>query len=1391
MTPFVGRQQERQTIRTVLEARGPALVVVRGSSGVGKTALVDQALRDIADTAPIVGRAKYVEQTTSAGLTPVIDALSQAVDAALDRLYDPVAGAASLRDLLGVQFDTLLAAGFDVSGGEARTAPLKVSSLQGRDGTVRLVDAAVRVLQWLEGFALPVVLFIDDWHRAPNEAIGFVHACTHRPAASALKLVLAARSEGAMPLPPGARVIEMAPLDAAQQLQLLTGLFENPSKARAMQEWLGNHASGLPFELNEVALALDRARAFTGTAEALRVDPVRAAAIDHRDISQIIAQRTRALAPSVQRVGTAAALWGDRVDLDILARYLAEPYAAIVAAVESLQAHGLLFIEGGEAVFAHDRIRASLLGTPDNAALRGLAGAMADIALAEDGDAHRQTALRLKLLGGIDGGADLRLTTLFAAGAAAARPAAQFDLAAEFGEAAWAIFRRLGMPDGSERVPVLREACFAAAHRRQIDATRERSRLMIAAATNKRELAEAYERSVIAMRLAGRSADAWTFCREGFARFGIRLPDRVRRHHLLLATVAWKLLGRTPRPLIRGDAATEQAVTSFANAAAFTVWERSPHHSAYLSSQLATRARLRGEDSAQWQSIDSMICAVLKDYLAAAELGDKALAGVEDLPSGRGMTLHRAIYFGKMWRDPCATLIAHNRRIYDFSIAEGNLVMAANAAVNEMAWTWRTAPTLETTVAKIEETDAKAKRLDDPRVAAAVGLVSSVIGRLQRPEPLPRELPAEFSQDKIGELPTIMAAEYWSLAGDWPAIVRLADQFRSKRASLDSHPMGVSWRFYENLARLKTGLAPDRADLRFIERAARANPTDQLGKLLLLSAEALHRQGARDGLLAYGAAVEALRKGFSSIELGLGAECAAQAAHELGDTAAQERFRAIATATWSSWGAFAKLAPYKADDLDASVRARLAEAEAQVAVARRGERAKSRFLAEVGHELRTPLQAMQGLLDLAAERPGEVDLGEMRDVFGSLKSVVEDLTELGALGAEAPLRTRPTDLAVLLRSELQLVRETARQKGLDVTADLAPLDGRTYELDADRLRQVVRNLLSNAVKYTPRGTVSLRAGIEETASSGARIALAVEDTGPGIPEERLAHLFEPFDRAGRNDPTGLGLGLSLARRIAGRMGGALVAENRRDGGARFVFTFIAAERDSCVASPAPARRLSILIVEDTALVRRLMARLLVLDGHDVREAETLADGLAAAAMRPFDLLLLDLQLPDGDGLLLLDRWPAGRGRPPVVVTTAAVTRETEERVQRAGAAILRKPIAAADLRAAIAAACGSAQAPAPASPAFDIEMAQLEQDAQREIAERAQALIALMRSGGARETIHRNAHKLAGMAAQFDAPRIAEAADEIEQACIAEGTLGHALAGLERAVDTARPTAGT
>jgi signal transduction histidine kinase/CheY-like chemotaxis protein len=1381
VTGFAGRQRERQFLRLALEGRDSRLVVVQGPSGVGKTALVEQVLQDLAQASPILGRAKYAEQAVSTGLRPVVDALSQAVDVALGRLYDPVSGAASLRKLVGVQYDTLLAAGFDAAGLTRGATPPETAALLSHEGTVRLVDALVRVLQWLEGFALPVVLFIDDWHRAPNEAVGFVHACSQRGEASQLKLVLAARSEATPTYPATASILQLSPLSANQQFDLLTGLLGDPARAQAIMDWLGDRSSGLPFDLSQIAIALDREQAFAGSGEAYRIDLSRAAVIDHRDVNRLIMHRARALPPDILRLGIAAALWGDRAPLDRLGSCLALSPTATRSAAEILQANGLVRLEGDEIAFPHDRIRTSLLEVLQRAELNALAHSMADVVLRGNSEAGRQTALRLKLFGGLETERSARLAVLFAAEAASARLAAQFDLAADFGEAAWSICQRATDLDRGQRLSVLREACFAAAHHRQVEATRQRCVQMIAATVDDAEAADAYERSVIAMRVTGTSADAWVFCRDGLARFGVRLPNRVGQMHLVLASIVWRLVGRKARRMLRHDARTEQALASFASSAGYTVWERSPRHVAYMSIQLAIRARLMGYNSALWLSADALIAAVLKDYRAAASFADQALASLEDLQVGRGSTLHRAVYFGRMWRDPRASLIDSNRQIYDLCIVESDLISAANALLNEAVWTWRSAPTLEEVAAKIVDCDGRAVRLGATRAIAELALLAELVQRLRRPEPLSSSLLDKFIAGKVDD-PPMVAIEYLSLVEDWPAILRIVDACRSKRHTLDSHPVGVSWRFHDSLARLKSGLPIDRSDLRFIERAARANPIDQLGKLLLLRAERAYRRGEKNCLLRYAAAVEAMQKGSSRLELGLAAECACVAARELGDEAAHERFRNIAVTAWSTWGALGKLAMYQATQLDASIRAQLAEAEAQSAMAQRGERAKSRFLAEVGHELRTPMQAIQGLLDLAAERPGEIDVGEIREVFGSLRTVVDDLIELGALGAEAPLNVRPTDLASLLGSELALVQEVAREKGLSLSSNLAGLQGQYFEVDPDRLRQVVRNLLSNAVKYTDHGSIVLHASVGEGA--GATVRLAVEDTGPGIPEERISHLFEPFDRAGRQDAKGLGLGLLLSRRIAERMGGSLTAANRLEGGARFVLSFPA--RPALPALPpdvpqAVARRLAILIVEDTSLVRRLMVRLLSIDGHELIEAESLAQGLEMARRHRLDLLLLDLHLPDGDGLALLERWPAEYRRPPVIVLTAAATREAEDRVKNAGAAVLRKPIAAVDLRAAIARTCGGMELESTRDD-FDTEMARLTREASVEISKRAAELIDLVQSNHPRIEIQKYAHKLAGLASQFGAPSIADAVDRIEWACVNGTPLTDGLVALELAL---------
>ena len=227
---------------------------------------------------------------------------------------------------------------------------------------------------------------------------------------------------------------------------------------------------------------------------------------------------------------------------------------------------------------------------------------------------------------------------------------------------------------------------------------------------------------------------------------------------------------------------------------------------------------------------------------------------------------------------------------------------------------------------------------------------------------------------------------------------------------VNPHPGGAVWRLHENLARLKHGLPVRRGDLGYIRRVAALNPADHQHKLLILEAERLRQKGAAERcLIAYANAVEMASSSSSRLEAGVAAECAAAAARSFGGTMSLPAMKRSQQAS----GMHGVPLPRPAAKPMAEVRPapqvapQVAQAEMKAALAHRSERAKSRFLAEVGHELRTPLQGMQGLLDLAAEAPSEVSMSELREVFGSLKTVVDDLTDLAALGGGAPLNLKP------------------------------------------------------------------------------------------------------------------------------------------------------------------------------------------------------------------------------------------------------------------------------------------------------------------------------------------------------------------------------------------------
>lgn len=339
--------------------------------------------------------------------------------------------------------------------------------------------------------------------------------------------------------------------------------------------------------------------------------------------------------------------------------------------------------------------------------------------------------------------------------------------------------------------------------------------------------------------------------------------------------------------------------------------------------------------------------------------------------------------------------------------------------------------------------------------------------------------------------------------------------------------------------------------------------------------------------------------------------------------------------------------------LDLSLRRR---AEAELLRAREAAeaagRAKDRFLAVLSHELRTPLTPvlvaltalLDGILPAALARPA---LEMIRRNVERESRLVDDLLAVSQATRDGlHLETRPLDLHELLRRAVDLARPDSDRARLGVALDLtAPVHH--VSGDPERLLQLVGNLLDNAAKFSPEGgRLAIRSRNEpgpEAGTDAVRLVVEFEDTGPGLSPEELARIFEPFEQGlARPRPReGLGLGLAIGRAITEAHGGSLTAESRGPGlGTLFRLRLdaIASPLDPrpAPAVPVPSRPLRILLVEDNADTLRYLTLVLRRLGHDVHPVSTLADARSAVErLEPFELILSDIELPDGTGLDLL------------------------------------------------------------------------------------------------------------------------------------------------------------
>ncbi|MFZ5926865.1 MAG: ATP-binding protein [Acidobacteriota bacterium] len=380
-----------------------------------------------------------------------------------------------------------------------------------------------------------------------------------------------------------------------------------------------------------------------------------------------------------------------------------------------------------------------------------------------------------------------------------------------------------------------------------------------------------------------------------------------------------------------------------------------------------------------------------------------------------------------------------------------------------------------------------------------------------------------------------------------------------------------------------------------------------------------------------------------------------------------------------------------------AVRRQTAEIRRLMIEARQSEEAKSRFLANMSHEIRTPLNGIMGMTELALESdPGPEQrsyLETIRSSARALLEIVNDVLDLSRIEkGQMRLEPQPFELRQMIDELLPLIAVQAQQKGLRLEVRF---DGRLPETvmgDAGRLRQVLVNLLGNAVKFTASGWIRL----EVEPEGEGKIRFTVADSGPGIPHGKQKEIFRAFvqgDGSSTRQYGGSGLGLTISDHLVRMMGGEMELESAPGRGARFSFSIRlpnanggAAPAEDFQEAECLVHGLRILVAEDNDINRRTLDSLLRRDGHFPRFATNGAEAVELARTERFDAILMDVQMPEVDGLEATRRIRAieaaeKRDPVPVIGLTAHAFPEDVQRCRAAGMTdYLAKPYHIDDLR---------------------------------------------------------------------------------------------------------------
>ncbi|MFT3829569.1 MAG: ATP-binding protein [Opitutaceae bacterium] len=395
-------------------------------------------------------------------------------------------------------------------------------------------------------------------------------------------------------------------------------------------------------------------------------------------------------------------------------------------------------------------------------------------------------------------------------------------------------------------------------------------------------------------------------------------------------------------------------------------------------------------------------------------------------------------------------------------------------------------------------------------------------------------------------------------------------------------------------------------------------------------------------------------------------------------------------------------------ELEHMVAVRTSQLEVALTAAQESALIKSRFLANMSHEIRTPMNGILGLTELLEasnlDEEQRADLRTLRECGQNLLVILSDILDYSKIEAgKLVLEQERFDLHYLLHEVVRLLRPLAQGKRIELHLELDELVPEQVVGDQTRLRQVLLNLVGNAIKFTDHGSVTLAVRPAEAGRAAEKgpvpLRIDVADTGIGMNPAVVDNLFRPFSQADASTTRvygGTGLGLAICKSLCNLMNGDIWVTSKPGLGSTFSCEIpfeVPSARAASTERPAvpvfdeglaEAHPLRVLVIDDSAMNQLVACRMLTKLGYNPGVATGGEQGLKLALAEPFDLLLIDLQMPDRDGYDVLrhvrDHYAADH-RPRCVAMTANALREDRDKCLAAGFdAFMPKPFTSADLK---------------------------------------------------------------------------------------------------------------